>query len=153
MPDTITQETEGTTQQTGSADQSAQRTFTQEEVNRMVGDARVKERRKFEGFVDGKEVEELRRQAETAQSELDALRQRAQRSADVSAAASAAGIPLEVAQMLNGSDADELLEQAKRLLALMPVHPSRTDDGGSNVPPKVTNAQRFAEFIDAALGK
>lgn len=148
---TITQETEGTTQQPASAEQ-AERTFTQEEVNRLVGDARKKERSKYEGYVDGSEVEELRRQAETAQSELDALRAKAQRDEDVTAAAKGAGIPLEVAQMLNGTDADELLEQAKRLLKLMPVHPTRTDDGGANVTAKVTNAQRFAEILGNALG-
>ena len=126
-----TQATEGTTDaQTGAAAQSGERTFTQEEVNRMVGDARVKERKKYEGYVDGKEAAEAAERASKAEAELAQLKAEAQRRADVSAAAEKAGIPLEVAQMLNGTDADELLEQAKRLLKLMPVHPTRTDDGG-----------------------
>ena len=154
MADTNTQTTEGTTvAQTGAAAQSGERTFTQEEVNRMVGDARVKERKKFEGYVDGKEAAEAAKRAEKAESELAQLRADAQRRSDVASAAQAAGIPIEVAQMLNGKDADELSEQAKKLLELLPVHPTRTDDGGTRVAAKVTNAQRFAEIFDAQLGQ
>lgn len=148
MADANTQATEGTTNaQTGSADQSGQRTFTQEEVNRMVGDARQRERRKYEGYVDGKEATEAAERAAKAEAELAQLKADAQRSADVGAAAEKAGIPLEVAQMLNGKDADELMEQAKRLLKLMPVHPTRTDDGGGRATAKKTNADRFAETL------
>ena len=149
MADETTQAApEGTTDdQTGAAAQSGERTFTQEEVNRMVGDARQRERRKYEGYVDGSQVEELRTQAETAQRELDELRAQQARAAAVATASEKAGIPLEVAQMLNGSDADELLAQAKRLLKLMPVHPTRTDDGGGSATAKKTNAQLFAEAL------
>ena len=149
MADETTQATpEGTTDaQTAAAAQSGERTFTQEEVNRMVGDARQRERRKYEGYVDGSQVEELRTQAEAAQRELDELRAQQARADAVATAAQGAGIPLEVAQMLNGSDADELLAQAKRLLKLMPVHPTRTDDGGTRAAAKKTNAQLFAEAL------
>ena len=150
MADETTQATEDT--QTAAAAQSGERTFTQEEVNRLVGDARVKERKKYEGYVDGKEVAEATERATKAEQELAQLKADAQRRSDVSAAAEGAGIPLEVAQMLNGKDADELLAQAKKLLKLMPVHPARTDDGGGRAAAKTTNAQRFAEIIDAALG-
>ena len=155
MADTTnTQEvTEGTTEQTASAEQSGQRTFTQEEVNRLVGDARVKERKKYEGYVDGTQLTEATERATKAEAELAELRATAQRNADVSAAAEKAGIPLEVAQMLNGSDADELLEQAKKLLKLMPVHPTRTDDGGGRAAAKKTNEQLFAEALSAAAQK
>ena len=154
MADTTTQATEGTNeQQTAAAAQSGERTFTQEEVNRMVGEARVKERKKYEGYVDGKDAAEAAERAQKAEAELARLKAEAQRATDVSAAAEKAGIPLEVAQMLNGSDADELLEQAKKLLKLMPVHPARTDDGGaSGATAKKTNAEGFASFFDAAIG-
>ena len=148
---TITQETEGTTQQPASAEQ-AERTFTQEEVNRLVGDARQKERRKYEGYVDGKAATEAAERAAKAEAELAQLKAEAQRTADVTAAADKAGIPLEVAQMLNGKDADELVEQAKRLLKLMPVHPARTDDGGGRAAAKKTSADTFAEIISNAFG-
>lgn len=147
-----TQATEGTTQQTGSADQSAPRTFTQDEVNRLVGDARMRERRKYEGYVDGSEVEDLKAKAEAAQRELEDLKTQAARQEAIATVADKAGVPTEVVAMLNGADADELADQVKRLMKLLPVHPTRTDDGGANVTAKTTNAQRFAEIVDAALG-
>lgn len=153
MADTTTQATEGINEsQTGAAAQSGERTFTQEEVNRMVGEARVKERKKYEGYVDGKEASEAAERAAKAEAELAQLKADAQRRADVSNAAEKAGIPLEVAQMLNGKDADELVEQAKRLLKLMPVHPARTDDGGGRAAAKKTSADTFAEIIGNAFG-
>ena len=153
MPNETTQSTSEVTEQTGAAAQSGERTFTQEEVNRMVGDARTKERKKYEGYVDGSKLAELQQQAESAQKELDALKA-AQAHADaVAAAAKSAGIPVEVVQMLNGADADQLAEQAKQLLKLLPVHPTRTDDGGARAAAKKTNAQLFAEAINAARNK
>ena len=97
------------------------------------------------------ELEKLREESAKAQAELDEMKAAAKRSADVASVAKAQGIPSEVVGMLNGADADELAEQAKRLLKLMPVHPTRTDDGGaSNVTAKKTNAQLFADAIAAA---
>lgn len=148
MPNETTQSTSEVTEQTGAAAQSGERTFTQEEVNRMVGDARTKERKKYEGYVDGSKLAELQQQAESAQKELDALKAAQARADAVAAAAKSAGIPVEVVQMLNGSDADQLAEQAKQLLKLLPVHPTRTDDGGaSNVTAKRTTAQQFADAL------
>ena len=54
--------------------------------------------------------------------------------------------------MLNGSDADQLIEQAKQLLKLLPVHPTRTDDGGARAAAKKTTADTFAELL-GGLGK
>lgn len=147
MADETTRETEGTTDQTGAAAQSGERTFTQEEVNKLVGEARTKVRKQYEGYVDGSQLSEATERAAKAEQELAQLRADAQRRANVAAAAEKAGIPLEVAQMLNGTDADELLAQAKQLLKLMPVHPTRTDDGGGRAAAKKTNAQLFAEAL------
>ena len=149
MADETTQATED---QTGAAAQSGERTFTQEEVNQLVGDARQKLRKQYEGYVDGTQLTEATERAAKAESELQQLKAQAQRAADVGAAAQKAGIPLEVAQMLNGTDADELLEQAQRLLKLMPVHPTRTDDGGTNVTAKTSTAKQFADLLGQALG-
>lgn len=94
------------------------------------------------------ELEKLREESAKAQAELDEMKAAAKRSADVASVAKAQGIPSEVVSMLNGADADELAEQAKRLLKLMPVHPTRTDDGGaSNVTAKRTTAQQFADAL------
>lgn len=150
MADDNTQATGATEDQTGAAAQSGERTFTQEEVNKLVGEARTKVRKQFEGYVDGSQLSEATERAAKAEEELARMKADAQRRADVAAAAEGAGIPLEVAQMLNGADADELAAQAKRLLKLMPVHPTRTDDGGGRATAKKTNAQLFAEALAAA---
>jgi hypothetical protein len=149
MADETTQATpEGTTDaQTAAAAQSGERTFTQDEVNKLVGEARTKVRKQYEGYVDGSQLSEATERAQKAEAELAQLRADAQRRTDVAVAAEKAGIPLEVAQMLNGSDADELIAQAKQLLKLMPVHPTRTDDGGGRAAAKKTNAQLFAEAL------
>lgn len=152
MADETTQATEVKESQPVAAAQASERTFTQEEVNRLVGDARQKERRKYEGYVDGKDAAEAAERAAKAEAELAQLKAEAERREAVSDAATKAGIPLEVAQMLNGKDADELLEQARRLLKLMPVHPTRTDDGGSRATAKKSTADTFAEIIGNALG-
>ena len=47
-PDMADESTQATEDQTGAAAQSGERTFTQEEVNRLVGDARQKVRKQFE---------------------------------------------------------------------------------------------------------
>ena len=148
-----TQATEVNDNQTAAAAQSGERTFTQEEVNRMVGEARVKERRKYEGYVDGKEASEAAERAAKAEAELAQIKAEAERAEAVATAAKKAGIPLEVAEMLNGKDADELTEQAKQLLKLLPVHPTRTDDGGNAAAAaKTSNAQRFGKMLESALG-
>ena len=152
MADT-TQVTEVTENQTAAAAQSGERTFTQEDVNRLVGEARQKERRKYEGYVDGKEASEAAERAAKAEAELAQLKAEAERAEAVATAAKKAGIPLEVAEMLNGKDADELTEQAKQLMKLLPVHPTRTDDGGTaNAAAKKSTADQFAEILSGAFG-
>ena len=152
MADEQTQATEGTTQ-AGSADQPAtERTFTQEEVNRLVGDARQKERRKYEGYVDGKDAAEAAQRAEKAEAELAQLRAETERREAVARVADSANIPTEVVEMLNGSDEDELERQVLRLLKLLPAYPTRTDDGGSKVTAKKSTAQQFGDVLDKMLG-
>lgn len=146
MADETTQATEDTGQ-TAAAVQSGERTFTQDEVNRMVTERIQRERRKYEGYVDGKEAADAAKRAEEAEAELARLKAEAERSANVSTAAEKAGIPIEVVQMLNGADADELTAQAERLLKLLPAHPTRTDDGGKQAVAKKSTADKFAEAL------
>ena len=97
------------------------------------------------------EQQRAEERASRAEAELAQLKADAQRASDVREAADKAGIPLEVAQMLNGADAEELVAQAKALLRLMPVHPTRTDDGGTQSVAKRSNADRFADAFGEML--
>lgn len=147
MADDNTRETEGTTDAQTAAAAQSERTFTQEEVNRMVGDARQRERRKYEGYVDGKEASEAVERASKAEAELEQLKAETERRQAISDVAESAGVPSEVVAMLNGADAEELTKQVKRLLKLLPAYPNRTDDGGGKAVAKKSNADRFAEAL------
>jgi hypothetical protein len=151
MADEITQVAEEQ-QQTPSAEGSGERTFTQEEVNRLVGDARKKERSKYEGYVKGDEATEALERAQKAESELEALKAEREHSQAVAKAASDSGIPPEIVAMLSGKDADELAKQAKRIAELLPAYPTRIDDGGARAAAKKDNASSFANAVDQMLG-
>lgn len=88
--------------------------------------------------------QEKAKKAEAKLQEMEAKLDRAETNVQV---ADAAGIPSEVVAMLNGKDADELTEQVRRLLKLLPAYPTRTDDGGSNAAAKMSTAQQFADTI------
>lgn len=93
------------------------------------------------------EQEKANKRAEKAEAELNELKAKAERAEMIAEVADKANIPSEVVAMLNGSDADELKAQADRLLKLLPAYPTRTDNGGSQVAAKKSNADRFAETL------
>jgi hypothetical protein len=155
MADTNTADNpQGTTgtAQTAAAAQSGERTFSQAEVNRMVGDARQKERAKYAGYVDADELQAAKAEAEKAAKELADLRAATERQQAVSKVADEMGIPTEVVGMLNGANEEELAKQVRRILKVLPAYPVRTDEGGTaNVAAAKTNAQRFASMLDGVL--
>ena len=128
MADDNTQDTGGTTQ-TGSADQSGQeRTFTQQEVNRMVGDARQKERAKYSDYAD------LKAQAE-AHADYDDVVAAEERSALVAKVAAASGVPVTLVAMLDGADEEALAAQAAEVAkAIKAKAYPNVDDGGTGKP-------------------
>ena len=148
-----TQETEGTTQTAAAEQSGSERTFTQEDVNRLVGEARQKERRKYEGYVDGKGLEEAQQRATKAEEELAQLKADAERQQAIAKVADSANVPTEVVAMLTGKDADELEGQVRRLLKLLPAYPTRTDDGGAKAAAKKSTAQQFGDILDKMLGQ
>lgn len=149
MADENTQATGGTTEQPEGA---AERTFTQEEVNRLVGEARKRERSKYEGYVAGDQLEALRAERDAAAAERDALAGEKARAELVARVAKEAKLPAEVVGMLSATDEEGLATQAKALLRLIPAHPTRTDDGGGRASAKKTTSQQFGATFDALLG-
>lgn len=150
MADESTQATGGTTEQPEQA-AASERTFTQEEVNRLVGEAGRKERSKYEGYVAADELEALRTERDAATAERDALAAEKARAALVAKVAKEAKLPAEVVGMLSAADEDGLAAQAKALLKLYPAYPARTDDGGGRASAKRTTAQQFADAIGDIL--
>jgi len=153
MAEDTTQETEGTTDQTVAAAQSGERTYTKDEVNKIVADRLKRERSKYEGYVKGDEATEALTRAEKAEAELQAMKAERERAQAVSKAAQDSGIPAEVVAMLAGKDGEELAEQAKRIAELLPTFPTRIDDGGARAAAKKTNGEVFADFFNAKLKK
>lgn len=137
------------------------RTFSQEEVDRLVGKARIKERSKYEGFDAFKakadqydafkaekeqEIEELKAQlAEVRESEAAMSAQMARASA-VSKVSAETGIPASAIENLRGDTYEELSEMAASLRSSIPMYPTTGDTGkqggGANDP-----SAEFAKFM------
>lgn len=104
---------------TPSEQQGAERTFTQEDINRLIGDARREERKKFSDY-DALKAKVAG--AKTVEEQLAELqRQNAAMTRDTLAARIAGrhGIAPEDADMfLTGTDEETLTRQAERLSAL-----------------------------------
>jgi len=131
MADDNTQDTGGTTQ-TGSADQSGQeRTFTQQEVNRMVGDARQKERAKYADYDELKAQAEAHADYDDVVAERDRLKAAEERSALVAKVAAASGVPATLVAMLDGADEEALAAQAAEVAKAIKAkaYPNVDDDG------------------------
>lgn len=116
-------ETQGADGQSGQAD----KTFTQEEVNALIGERLERERKKFEGFEDFKakaaqydelqeanktELEKAMERASKAESELESLRTEKARRELLDKVSKETGVP---ADLLKGETEEELAESAKQI--------------------------------------
>lgn len=126
----IEEGTDGTTQ-AASAEQPGQqeRTFTQEEVNRLVGDARKKVRSQYQGYDELKAQAEARADYDDVKAELEALKAERARAEVVARVAAEAKLPQQVVSMLSGATEEELATQAAALRSAMPAYPVVHDDG------------------------
>ena len=143
MADDTTQATEGTTGttegQTGAAAQSEpqERTFTQAEVNKLVGDARKKVRAQYQGY------DELRAQADAhadyddIKAERDALAGQIAHRELLDKVSAATGVP---ATLIHGETEDDMTASANAIAAYakaqQPAYP--TDKGGGANPAPAT---------------
>ena len=142
-----------------------QKTFTQEEVNRIVQERVFKERSKFEGFEDLKakaakydemeeasktELQKATERAEKLQAELSAMKHTEEVRTIREAVATQYGIP---ANLLSGESEETCTEQAKALLDFKSStpYPNVKDGGEVQNAIKGTTRQQFAEWANAAL--
>lgn len=150
MADDNTQATGGTegTTQTGSADQSGQeRTFTQQEVNRMVGDARQKERSKYADYDELKAQAAAHADYDEVVAERDRLRAAEERSRLVAKVATESGVPVSLVAMLDGADEEALSAQAAELAkAIKAKAYPHVGDGGEGKP--AITAKEIREIKD-----
>lgn len=113
----------------------------------MRSHSREWEKRAKANEAAGAELEKLKAENAITEAELEELRAKAERQANVASVAEKMHVPVEVVEMLNGSDTDELAKQVERLLKILPAYPTRTDDGGTRAVAKKSNAERFAEAL------
>ena len=138
---TTTPAGEGTTQAAPAAQQPGQqeRTFTQDEVNRLVGDARKKVRYQFEGYEEYKAQAEARADYDDIKAERDRLAAQIQRRDLLDRVSAATGVP---AALLKGETEDELTESAEAVRTYVssqvPAYPA--DKGGGATPKPATHA-------------
>ncbi len=146
-----TQVTEGTTTQTAPAGQSGERTFTQAEMDAIIGDRLKRERSKYADYDELKtKAEQFDAAQEAAKSdyekaveERDALKARLEkleaesaRAAAVAKAAAEHGVDAGLLARMAG-DVEENAAYLKAQMANVPKY-GQVADGGEANPPTVT---------------
>lgn len=134
------------TQQNPSAEGSAARTFTQEEVDAIVKRRIDKQNVKHATELDGlrERIQELEEGKKSADAELEAIKAASQL-ADWKAKASAeTGVP---ADLLRGETEEEVMEHAKSIKAVMPKAPSFRDSGKPAPEAGGGAKESFAKFM------
>lgn len=136
------QNVETTEETQPTVEEAQQKTFTQEDVDRIVGERIKREREKYADYDDLKakanasdetksELEQLRERAESAERKANELEHANQLRAWAEQAASETGVP---ASVLRGSTLEELQEHARLIKDSMPVYPRVKDGTPSNAP-------------------
>lgn len=94
------------------------------------------------------ELEKAKSEAQKAKDEAAKLKATQERNEAISKVADAHKVPVEFVSMLSGANEDELTEQVKRALEVLPAYPTRTDDGGGkNAAKTKSKADRFFECL------
>ena len=156
MSDTIETPTEG-------APQGTERTFTQAEMDAIIGDRLKRERAKYADYEDVKAKaaqfdaaqEAAKTDLERAVEERDSLKARLEqleaertRAEQVAAAAVAHGVDAALLARMSG-DPDENAQFLKQQLAGVPRYPT-LEDRGETKPPSMSKADIMAITDDAA---
>lgn len=130
---------------------SQPRTFTQEEVNALVGKTRKEERAKFSGYEEFKaaserlpeleaSLQELAEQLSAANARIADFEQKGQLAEWAEQASRETGVP---ASVLKGSTLEELQAHAEQIKAAMPAYPTLPADGGEAKVPAVTKEEIY----------
>lgn len=100
------------------------------------------------------QLADLSQRLAAIEGENAALKEQAERAALVARVAKATGLDASIVGALNGADEETLTRQATAIASLGPKGAPTAPEAGRfpNEPNKKTNAQLFAETIDAMLG-
>ena len=132
-------------------------TFTQEEVNKMIGDRLKREREKYADYDHLKEqaakVNELEKAVEQAgalQAEIDSMKAAENLRLMREKVSKETGVPMH---LLTATTEEECTEQASAIREYAtPKYPSVPDGGEVHVDVKKSTDELFEEFAKASLG-
>ena len=139
-----------------------QKTFTQEEVNRIVQERIFKERSKFEGFEDLKakaakydemeeasktELQKATERAEKLEAELKGIKAEQEIRAIKDKVSAETGVPVN---LLTGNTEEDCKSQAEAILGFANVngYPAVKDGGEVTHVGKPTTSQQFADWFN-----
>lgn len=161
MAETVNQGATNGQEQGGQAQDQAQKTFTQDELNAVINDRLKREKEKYADYAALKEkadrldkleeenkseLQKANDRAEKLQKELDDLKN-AQSIRDIrDKVAKETGVP---AELLSGSTEEECKTQANGIKAYAnPGYPQVQDGGEPGGQLKVSTAQQFADWAN-----
>lgn len=128
--------------------ESTPKTFTQEEVDRIVGDRLSRERKNYEGFEEYKAAAEKLPTLESERNEwkgkaekFEAEKERGKLAAKV---AKDAGLPAEAAGVIHGETVEEMTAHAEQLKAIL--KPTGPIIPGQEKSPSKIEADPMREF-------
>lgn len=105
-----------------------QRTFTQQEVDRLLEEARQRVRDRYPDYDDLRARVEAHADYDEIKAERDQLRAAAARAEIVERVAAASGVPVALVAMLDASDEKALAAQAAELGKALKAEPPRPAD-------------------------
>ena len=146
---------------------NAEQTFTQEQVNALIGERLKREREKYSGFDEYKakaakydeaqeeaksELQKATERAEKAEAELSALAAEKERYTLMQQVAKDTGLAFEQVSMLNGTTAEELTEQAKAFAGMRKAYGAAPDAGSAKAPANAgTTAEQFGAWLENVM--
>ena len=134
--------------------EAPEKTFTQEEVNQIVGDRLKRESAKYADYdalkTKAEKFDEVSGQAQALQSELDELKAANSIRDMRSKVAEETGVP---ANLLTGMTEEECQTQAAAIMEFKKpkAYPNVRDAGEVNKVGKPTTRQQFADWMDQAF--
>lgn len=149
-----------------TAQQEETRTFTQEEVDRIVGERLGREREKYANFeeykqkalkfdereeADKTELQKATERADALQIELDGMKKAEEVRTMRAEVSKATGVPIE---LLTGDSSEACTAQAENILkfAKPSAYPTVKDGGEPNKPPTTEKTRdQFADFLNKSL--
>ena len=152
---------------TSNEGNATEQTFTQEQVNALIGERLKREREKFAGFEEYKakaakydeaqeeaksELQKATERAEKAEAELSALNAEKERYTLMQQVAKDTGLAFEQVSMLNGTTAEELTEQAKAFAGMRKAYGAAPDAGSAKAPANAgTTAEQFGAWLENVM--